>query len=83
MHIKGLLTIRTLVTKLSGITFSIAAGLIAGVAACTPAQSWEAVARPLAAYKQQGLVVADWSGQLRRAAVLTYSTVLADRHMCL
>ncbi|KAL4855536.1 Chloride channel protein A [Chlorella vulgaris] len=30
VHIKGLLTIRTLVTKLSGITFSIAAGLIAG-----------------------------------------------------
>lgn len=31
VHIKGLLTIKTLATKLSGITFSIAAGLIAGV----------------------------------------------------
>ena len=30
VHIKGLLTLRTLATKLSGITFSIAAGLIAG-----------------------------------------------------
>ncbi|EFN52659.1 hypothetical protein CHLNCDRAFT_138594 [Chlorella variabilis] len=30
VHIKGLLTIRTLAAKLSGITFSIAAGLIAG-----------------------------------------------------
>jgi chloride channel 7 len=30
VHIKGLLTIRTLVAKLCGITFSIAAGLIAG-----------------------------------------------------
>lgn len=30
VHIRGLLTIRTLITKLSGITFSIAAGLIAG-----------------------------------------------------
>ena len=30
VHIRGLLTIRTLVTKLSGICFSIAAGLIAG-----------------------------------------------------
>lgn len=30
VHIRGLLTIRTLVAKLSGITFSIAAGLIAG-----------------------------------------------------
>lgn len=30
VHIKGLLTVRTLITKLSGIVFSIAAGLIAG-----------------------------------------------------
>ncbi len=34
IHIRGLLTIRTLITKLSGITFSIAAGLIAGGCFC-------------------------------------------------
>lgn len=30
VHIRGLLTLRTLVAKLSGICFSISAGLIAG-----------------------------------------------------